>query len=407
MIKINENYLKLQASYLFADIARKVAAFQGANPDREVIKLGIGDVTRSLPPVCIEAFHSAVDEMASDSTFRGYGPEQGYPFLREAIARYDFQKRGADISADEIFISDGSKCDTGNIQEIFSADVKIAIPDPVYPVYLDTNVMAGRTGGFNQGRYANIVYLDCNAENSFIPARPDEPVDLIYLCFPNNPTGATISKERLARWIAFAKEAKALILYDAAYEAFIRDPALPRSIYEIEGAREVAIEFRSFSKTAGFTGTRCAFTVVPKECRAFDENGNKQALHPLWNRRQATKFNGVSYPVQKAAAAIYSDAGQVQIKGLVDYYLENAALIRTEIKALGFDCVGGENSPYIWIDGKKDSWGFFDQLLNEAGVVCTPGAGFGTCGEGFIRISAFNSYDNVQKAMARIKEAIS
>ena len=406
MIKINENYLKLQASYLFSDIAKKVAAFQAANPDREVIKLGIGDVTRGLPPACIEAFHSAVDEMASDSTFRGYGPEKGYPFLREKIARHDFQEKGADISADEIFISDGAKCDTGNIQEIFSPDVNIAIPDPVYPVYLDTNVMAGRTGRFNHGRYENIVYLNSTTENDFIPALPDEPVDLIYLCFPNNPTGTTISKELLTRWVAFAKENKALILYDAAYEAFIRDEALPRSIYEIEGAREVAIEFRSFSKTAGFTGTRCAFTVVPENCVAFDASGNPQALQPLWNRRQSTKFNGVSYPVQKAAEAVYSDAGKTQVKALVDYYLENAALIRTEIKALGFECVGGENSPYIWIDGQKDSWGFFDQLLNEAGVVCTPGAGFGMCGEGFIRLSAFNSYDNVQKAMGRIKKAI-
>ena len=406
MIKINENYLKLQASYLFSDIARKVAAFQEANPDRDVIKLGIGDVTRSLPAACIAAFHSAVDEMAADATFRGYGPEQGYPFLREEIARHDFQARGADIQADEIFISDGSKCDTGNIQEIFSADARIAIPDPVYPVYLDTNVMAGRTAGFSNGRYGKIVYLDSTPENDFIPALPDEPVDLIYLCFPNNPTGATISRDLLAQWVTYAKENRALILYDAAYEAFIQDESLPRSIYEIEGAREVAIEFRSFSKTAGFTGTRCAFTVVPKECLAFDEESRKQPLHPLWNRRHSTKFNGVSYPVQKAAAAVYTDAGKAQTRELVAYYLKNAALIRTEIKTLGFDCVGGENSPYIWIDGKKDSWGFFDQLLNEAGVVCTPGAGFGACGEGFIRISAFNSYENVQKAMARIKTAI-
>ena len=406
MIKINENYLKLQASYLFSDIARKVAAFQEANPDRDVIKLGIGDVTRSLPAACIAAFHSAVDEMAADATFRGYGPEQGYPFLREEIAHHDFQTRGADIQADEIFISDGSKCDTGNIQEIFSADARIAIPDPVYPVYLDTNVMAGRTAGFSNGRYGKIVYLDSTPENDFIPALPDEPVDLIYLCFPNNPTGVTISRDLLAQWVTYAKENRALILYDAAYEAFIQDESLPRSIYEIEGAREVAIEFRSFSKTAGFTGTRCAFTVVPKECLAFDEESRKQPLHPLWNRRHSTKFNGVSYPVQKAAAAVYTDAGKAQTRELVAYYLKNAALIRTEIKTLGFDCVGGENSPYIWIDGKKDSWGFFDQLLNEAGVVCTPGAGFGACGEGFIRISAFNSYENVQKAMARIKTAI-
>ncbi|CAD7840917.1 MAG: L,L-diaminopimelate aminotransferase (EC 2.6.1.83) [Olavius algarvensis Delta 4 endosymbiont] len=406
MIKINENYLKLQASYLFADIARKVAAFQETHPERDVIKLGIGDVTRSLPPACIAAFHAAVDEMAADGTFKGYGPEQGYPFLREAIAKHDFQARGADIQPDEIFISDGSKCDTGNIQEIFALDAKIAIPDPVYPVYLDTNVMAGRTGSFNAGRYDGIAYLDSTAENNFIPALPSEPVDLIYLCFPNNPTGATISHDQLAQWVAYARDTRALILYDAAYEAFIQDESLPRSIYEIEGAREVAIEFRSFSKTAGFTGTRCAFTVVPKACRAFDEQGNSQALHPLWNRRHSTKFNGVSYPVQKAAAAVYSEDGQTQVKGLVAYYLNNAALIRKEIKGLGFECVGGENSPYIWIDGRKDSWAFFDQLLNEAGVVCTPGAGFGACGEGFIRISAFNSFENVQEALARIKTAI-
>lgn len=406
MIKINENYLKLQASYLFADIARKVAAFQETHPERDVIKLGIGDVTRSLPPACIAAFHAAVDEMAADGTFKGYGPEQGYPFLREAIAKHDFQARGADIQPDEIFISDGSKCDTGNIQEIFALDAKIAIPDPVYPVYLDINVMAGRTGSFNAGRYDGIAYLDSTAENNFIPALPSEPVDLIYLCFPNNPTGATISHDQLAQWVAYARDTRALILYDAAYEAFIQDESLPRSIYEIEGAREVAIEFRSFSKTAGFTGTRCAFTVVPKACRAFDEQGNSQALHPLWNRRHSTKFNGVSYPVQKAAAAVYSEDGQTQVKGLVAYYLNNAALIRKEIKGLGFECVGGENSPYIWIDGRKDSWAFFDQLLNEAGVVCTPGAGFGACGEGFIRISAFNSFENVQEALARIKTAI-
>jgi len=406
MIKINEHYLKLQASYLFADIARKVAAFQESNPDRDVIKLGIGDVTRSLPPACIAAFHAAVDEMAADSTFKGYGPEQGYPFLREAIAKHDFQARGADIQPDEIFISDGSKCDTGNIQEIFALDAKIAIPDPVYPVYLDTNVMAGRTGGFNAGRYDGIEYLDSTAENEFIPALPSEPVDLIYLCFPNNPTGATISHDQLAQWVAYARENKAIILYDAAYEAFIQDESLPRSIYEIEGAREVAIEFRSFSKTAGFTGTRCAFTVVPKACRAFDEKGASQALHPLWNRRHSTKFNGVSYPVQKAAAAVYSEEGRAQVEGLVAYYLNNAALIREAIKALGYTCVGGENSPYIWIDGQKESWAFFDQLLNEAGVVCTPGAGFGACGEGFIRISAFNSFENVQEAMQRLKSAI-
>lgn len=407
MITINEHYLKLQASYLFSDIAKRVSAFQQANPDKEVIKLGIGDVTRSLPKACIEAFHAAVDEMANDASFRGYGPEQGYDFLRNAIAENDFQARGADIAADEIFVSDGAKCDTGNIQELFSQDITIAIPDPVYPVYLDTNVMAGRTDVFENGRYKGIVYLDSTKENDFVPELPDQPVDLIYLCFPNNPTGTTITKEGLKRWVDYARENKALILFDAAYEAFIQDDSLPKSIFEIEGAKEVAIEFRSFSKSAGFTGTRCAYTVVPKECMAYDKNGKSYSLHTLWNRRHCTKFNGVSYPVQRAAAAIYSDEGKAQAKELVDYYMRNAALVREEMSALGYEIVGGMNSPYIWIDGKQDSWAFFDMLLNKAGVVCTPGAGFGSCGNGYIRISAFNSYENVEKAMKRIKEALS
>lgn len=406
MIKINENFLKLKASYLFADIARRVTTFQQAHPDMEIIRLGIGDVTRALPKACIEAFHKAVDEMASDTTFRGYGPEQGYSFLREIIAREDYQARGADISPDEIFISDGAKCDTGNIQEIFSVDTKVAIPDPVYPVYLDTNVMAGRTGDFSDGRYQGIYYLESTRENGFIPELPRKPVELIYLCYPNNPTGATITKKQLAEWIRYAKENKALILYDAAYEAFIRDDSLPKTIYEIEGAREVAIEFRSFSKTAGFTGTRCAFTVVPKDCMAYDRKMDKHPLHPLWNRRHATKFNGVSYPVQKAAEAVYSPEGKFQVRELTDYYMKNARLIRKEMTQLGYECIGGDNSPYIWIDGKQDSWDFFDRLLTKAGVVCTPGAGFGKCGNGYIRISAFNSYENVQKALKRIREVL-
>lgn len=406
MIKINENYLKLQASYLFAEIKNRTAAFQEAHPDREVIKLGIGDVTRPLPQACIQAFHRGVDEMADAKTFRGYGPEQGYEFLREKIARHDFQARGADIAPDEIFISDGAKCDNGNIQEIFSKDIKIAIPDPVYPVYVDTNVMAGRTGSNNQGRYDGLVYLEGNRENGFIPDLPREKVDLIYLCYPNNPTGATISKSALKQWVDYARENKALILFDAAYESFIRDDELPRSIYEIEGAREVAIEFRSFSKTAGFTGTRCAFTVVPKTCVAYTGAGDEHSLHALWYRRQSTKFNGVSYPVQKAVEAVYSEEGQQQTKALIDYYLINASLILQEMSSLGFECIGGENSPYIWIDGGSDSWEFFDRMLEKAAVVCTPGAGFGKCGEGYIRISAFNDYDNVKTAMARIKEAL-
>ncbi len=406
MIRINENYLKLQASYLFSEIRKRASAFQEAHPDREIIKLGIGDVTRPLPGACIGAFHRAVGEMGSITTFRGYGPEQGYDFLREAIAGEDFQECGTDISADEIFVSDGAKCDTANIQEIFDTDITIAIPDPVYPVYLDTNVMAGRTGSFSDGRYEGIVYLEGTRENGFIPDLPKEKVDLIYLCFPNNPTGATITKSQLQTWVDYARENKALILYDAAYEAFIRDDKLPRSIYEVEGAREVAVEFRSFSKKAGFTGTRCAFTVVPKSCQAYTHDGETYSLHALWHRRHATKFNSVSYPVQRAAEAIYSDEGKVQSKELIDYYLKNAELIRTEMTGLGFDCIGGENSPYIWIDGKMDSWEFFDMLLEKAGVVCTPGAGFGRCGEGYIRISAFNNYENVERAMQRIKKAI-
>ncbi|OQY11116.1 MAG: LL-diaminopimelate aminotransferase [Desulfobacteraceae bacterium 4572_19] len=386
--------------------AKRVSTYQENNPEKKIIKLGIGDVTRALPPACVTAFHLAVDEMAADASFRGYGPEQGYQFLREKIALHDFQNNGMDISADEVFVSDGAKCDTANIQEIFSTDIKIAIPDPVYPVYLDTNVMAGRTGIFADGRYEKIVYLDGNSENGFIPDIPKEPVDLIYLCFPNNPTGSTITKEQLQKWVDFARETKALILYDAAYEAFITDDSLPHSIYEVKGAKEVAIEFRSFSKTAGFTGTRCAYIIVPKECVAYDQTGGKHSLHTLWGRRHSTKFNGVSYPVQKAAEAVYSDEGRMQVKELVNYYLANANLIRDEISKLGYDFIGGENSPYIWINGKVNSWDFFDLLLEKAAVVCTPGEGFGTCGRGYIRISAFNSYANVAEAMKRIKENI-
>ncbi|MCP4352653.1 MAG: LL-diaminopimelate aminotransferase [Desulfobacterales bacterium] len=403
MIRINENYLKLQASYLFADIAKRVSGFQEAHPEKEIIKLGIGDVTRALPKACTEAFHQAVDEMAGNSTFRGYGPYEGYPVLREKIASEDFKARGAGITADEIFVSDGAKCDTGNLQEIFATDIRIAIPDPVYPVYLDTNVMAGRTGDFKNNRYQDIVYLESTRENNFIPELPKEPADLIYLCFPNNPTGATITADLLQTWVDYARKNKAIILYDAAYEAFIQDDSLPKSIYEVDGAQEVAIECRSYSKTAGFTGTRCAYTVVPKDCMAYDSKGAKHSIHNMWLRRQSTKFNGVSYPVQKAAEAVYSEEGKIQIRGLVDYYMKNAALIRQEMSKLGFDCVGGENSPYIWIDGKTDSWEFFDLLLKKAAVVCTPGAGFGKCGQGYIRISAFNDYENVQEAMERIK----
>ncbi len=406
MIRINEHYRKLQDSYLFANIAKRINVFQAEHPERDIIRLGIGDVTRALPSACIEAFHRAIDEMSEDSTFRGYGPEQGYDFLRQKIAQHDFQDRGADITADEIFVSDGAKCDTGNVQEIFATDIKVGIPDPVYPVYLDTNVMAGRTGNYSDGRYEGMVYLNSTHENGYVPDLPAEPVDLIYMCYPNNPTGATITKSQLQTWVNYARTNKALILFDAAYEAFIKDDQLPRSIYEVEGAREVAIEFRSFSKTAGFTGTRCAYTVVPKSCMAYSASGEAMALHNLWNRRHTTKFNSVSYPVQRAAEAVYSPQGQDQVKELVDYYLTNATFIRKAITELGFNCVGGENSPYIWVNAQKDSWDFFDLLLNKAGVVCTPGAGFGQCGQGYIRISAFNSYENVQQAMGRIQNAL-
>lgn len=407
MIRANENYNKLKASYLFSDIAKRVNEYQQKNPEADIIRLGIGDVTKALVPAVIKGFHTGVDEMASDATFRGYGPEQGYGFLREKIAKHDFQDRGADISADEIFVSDGAKCDTGNFQELFAGDIRVAIPDPVYPAYLDTNVMAGRTGQFRDGRYEGIVYMDCLKENNFLPELPDQDVDLIYLCFPNNPTGSTATKEELAVWVEYAKEKKALILFDAAYEAFIRDDALPRTIYEIEGAREVAVEFRSFSKTAGFTGTRCGFTVVPKECMIFNSKGDKISLHAMWNRRHTTKFNGVSYPVQRATEAVYSPEGKHQVQEQIAYYLRNADVIRNTIESLGFDYVGGKNSPYIWIDGKeRDSWEFFDLLLTRASVVCTPGAGFGRCGSTYIRISAFNSFENVTTAMDRLKEAI-
>jgi LL-diaminopimelate aminotransferase len=404
MIRINAHYQKLQTSYLFADIAKRVREFQQQQPERDIIRLGIGDVTRALAPACIEALHRAADEMAADSSFRGYGPEQGYDFLRSAIARHDFQSRGADIEADEIFVSDGAKCDTGNLQEIFATDIRVAVPDPVYPVYVDTNVMAGRTGAFTDGRYEGLVYLDCTRTNDYVPELPSKAVDLIYLCFPNNPTGATITQDQLRQWVEYARQNKALILFDAAYEAFIRDDRLPHSIYEIAGAREVAIEFRSFSKTAGFTGMRCAYTVVPKNCMAYTAAGESMSLNTLWNRRHTTKFNSVSYPVQRAAEAVFSPEGQKQTRELIDYYLKNAAYIRESFRGLGYECVGGENSPYIWIDGRRDSWEFFDLLLRQAGVVCTPGAGFGKCGRGYIRISAFNSYENVKKAMQRIAD---
>lgn len=406
MIRINAHYQKLQASYLFADIARRVHAFQAQNPQQSLIRLGIGDVTQPLPAACIAALHQATDEMASASSFRGYGPEQGYDFLRQAIATHDFQARGAQIEADEIFVSDGAKSDTGNIQEIFAQDVRVAIPDPVYPVYVDTNVMAGRTDAAVGGRYPGFVYLDSTAANGYVPALPSEPVDLIYLCFPNNPTGATATRAQLTEWVEYARQNRALILFDAAYEAFISDPDIPHSIYEIPGAREVAIEFRSFSKTAGFTGLRCAYTVVPKACMAWDDSGQAVPLHPLWMRRHTTKFNGVSYPVQRAAEAVYSAEGQQQVRALIDGYMANARTIRSAFEGMGFACTGGVNAPYVWIDAQRDAWEFFDLLLSRAGVVCTPGVGFGRCGQQHVRISAFNSADHVQQALQRITQAL-
>jgi LL-diaminopimelate aminotransferase len=408
MIRLNDNYAKLKASYLFADIAKRVNAYVATHPDLPVIRLGIGDVTEPLPPVCIAALHAATDEMAHRATFKGYGPEQGYAFLREAAARHDFQALGAKIEADEIFVSDGSKCDVANIQEIFAPDTRLAIPDPVYPVYVDTNVMAGRTGANVDGRYEGITYLDSTAANGYVPAPPThgEAVDLIYLCFPNNPTGAVATRAQLTAWVAYAKQHQALILYDAAYESYIRTPGIPRSIYEIEGARDVAIEFRSFSKLAGFTGLRCAYTVVPKTLRARDAAGNLHAVHALWNRRHTTKFNGVSYPVQQAAAAVYTPEGRAQTRALTDFYLGNAKLIREAMTKLGMSCIGGDDAPYIWINTGRESWEFFDLLLNRAQVVVTPGAGFGKCGEGHVRISAFNSRANVETALARIATAL-
>jgi LL-diaminopimelate aminotransferase len=407
MIRINENYLKLTASYLFSDIAKRVAAYGAAHPEKPVIRLGIGDVTEPLPPVCVAALHAATDEMAVRSTFRGYGPEQGYAFLREAVQRHDYAARGCPVEADEIFISDGAKCDCANLQEIFATEgLRLAIPDPVYPVYIDTNVMAGRTGPNVAGRYSGVTYLESTPANGYVPAVPSGPADLIYLCFPNNPTGAVATRAQLEAWVAYARANRAVILYDSAYEAYIRDPAIPRSIYEIPGAREVAIEFRSFSKTAGFTGTRCAYTVVPKSLLGYDHAGQAHPLHALWNRRHTTKFNGVAYPIQRAAAAIFTAEGQAQVRAMTDFYLANAALIRTAVTKLGFTCVGGDNAPYIWVNVGRDSWEFFDLLLERAQVVCTPGAGFGRCGEGHVRISAFNSRANVETALTRLATAL-
>jgi LL-diaminopimelate aminotransferase len=405
MATINNNYLKLKAGYLFPEIARRVNAFAAANPDAKIIRLGIGDVTEPLPEACRKAMIKAVEDMGERGSFKGYGPEQGYGWLREAIARYDFQSRGCDIDADEIFISDGSKCDTGNILDIFGDDNKIAVTDPVYPVYVDTNVMAGHTGSANEkGEFEGLVYLPVTAENNFTAEVPAEKVDLIYLCFPNNPTGAVASKENLTAWVNYAKENGSIILFDAAYEAYITEDNIPHSIYEIEGAKDCAIEFRSFSKTAGFTGTRCAFTVVPKNLKAKAADNSDVELWKLWNRRQSTKFNGVSYIVQRGAEAVYSEEGQAQVKALISFYLENAQIIRQKLTAAGLAVYGGVNAPYVWVKTPDNlsSWDFFDKLLQNSNVVGTPGSGFGAAGEGYFRISAFNSRENVVEAMRRI-----
>jgi len=410
LASINQNYLKLKSSYLFTEIARRVRGFQEANPSAKVIRLGIGDVTQPLAPAIVAALHQAVDEMASATSFKGYGPETGYEFLARQIAEQDYASRGVQLGVDEIFISDGAKSDTANIQEIFATDSVVALTDPVYPVYVDSNVMAGRAGNATEdGRYDRFVYLPCTAENGFEPALPDRPVDLIYLCYPNNPTGAVITKAALKRWVDYARETGAIILYDAAYEAYIRDPEIPHSIYEVEGAREVAIEFRSFSKTAGFTGTRCAFTVVPKEVTARDAEGNAVSLNPLWMRRQSTKFNGAPYIVQAAAAAVYTETGRQQIQSQIDYYMGNAEIIRQGLESVGLTPYGGRNAPYIWLKtpAGTTSWQFFDKLLGEANVVGTPGSGFGPSGEGYFRLTAFGNREQTEEAVERIRTRLS
>lgn len=406
MARLNENFLKLQAGYLFPEIGRRVTAFAASNPAARIIRMGIGDVTEPLPPAVIEAMHAAIDELAKRETFRGYGPEQGYEFLRAAIAQHDYRDHGVEVAADEVFVSDGSKCDCGSLLDILGNDNRIAITDPVYPVYVDTNVMAGNTGTVaSNGQFAGLVYLPMTAANGFSPPLPAEPVDVIYLCSPNNPTGTVLDRTALMRWIEYAQANRSLILFDAAYEAFISDASLPRSIYEIPGARKVAIEMRSFSKTAGFTGVRCAFTVVPKELEATTRGGEVRPLQPLWLRRHTTKFNGVSYPVQRGAAAIYTPAGREQVRGLVRFYMENARVLRDGLAAAGLTAYGGVHAPYVWVrtPAGASSWEFFDTLLKQCHVVCTPGSGFGAAGEGYIRLSAFNSRENTAEAVARIE----
>jgi LL-diaminopimelate aminotransferase len=408
MINVNENYLKLQAGYLFPEVGRRIRAFVAENPKADIIRMGIGDVTQPLAPIVIEAMHRAADEMADIKTFRGYDDGGvGYEFLRQAVLDNDYKARGVELDLDEIFISDGAKCDTANIQEVFGIDNIVAVADPVYPVYVDTNVMAGRTGpAAQQGRYERIVYMPCTEENDFVPELPDEPVDMIYLCFPNNPTGAVATKEQLQQWVDYARQNKAVILFDSAYEAYISDRRIPHSIYEIQGAKEVAIEFRSFSKTAGFTGVRCAYSVVPKALKAYKSDGSAVDVQPLWTRRYCTKYNGVSYITQRAAEAVYSEQGKEQVRDTIKIYMENATRIREGLIRLGYIVYGGINAPYIWLKtpDEMSSWDFFDYLLEEANIVGTPGSGFGAAGEGYFRLTSFALPENVKKAMERFAE---
>ena len=404
MALINEHFLKLPGSYLFADIAKKVNAYKVSHPQQRVISLGIGDVTQPLCPAVIEAMHKATDEMASKASFRGYGPERGYDFLREAIIKHDYLSRGVHIDPSEVFINDGAKSDTGNFQEILRWDNSIGVTDPVYPVYIDSNAMIGRAGVYEAGRWSSVTYLPCTAENNFIPSLPNHRVDMIYLCYPNNPTGTVLTKQELTTWVNYALENDAIILYDAAYQAYIRNDSIPHSIYEIRGARKVAVEFRSYSKTAGFTGVRCGYTIVPKEVTASTLNGERIALNGIWDRRQCTKFNGTSYISQRAAEAIYTPEGQRQVKETIDYYMTNASIMSDTLTRLGYQVYGGENAPYLWVKTPTgtDSWQFFEQLLYGVGVVCTPGVGFGPSGEGYIRFTAFGNREDCLEAMTRM-----
>ncbi len=407
MFKVNDNFCKLPASYLFSEVARRIAKFKEEHPNKEIIRMGIGDVTRPICKAAVEALHKAADDEAAAASFYGYGPEQGYAFLREKIAETDFRSRGIAIAVDEIFVSDGAKSDSGNIGDILALSDKVAVTDPVYPVYVDTNVMAGRAGNLQpDGRWSNIEYLPCTAENSFVPALPTQNPDIIYLCYPNNPTGTTLTRTQLAQWVDYARSHGALILFDAAYEAYITEPDVPHSIFEIEGARECAIEFRSFSKTAGFTGLRCGYTVVPHELFGLDNDGRKVSINHLWNRRQTTKFNGASYVIQRAAEALYSEAGQRQVRENIDYYMRNASLLLNGLRERGIKAVGGVNSPYVWLrtPGGLTSWEFFDKLLAESLVAGTPGVGFGPSGEGYFRLTAFNTHEATLEAVKRIQD---